>query len=443
LTNDSRLIFKGDGDQILDDAGGNKLSHLVIQKSGGLLYLADTLCITDSVSLVSGNLITADTSVLLLAVAAEVSAGAITSFIDGPVIKVFPVSAIADSFLFPTGDQQDFRPLTVYMTDISTDSLLIRVEQINQSAAGLSTNRINIDKVSEQRYWHIAKEGPGTFSTARVTLTYDTVATGDGVGVGKELRVAYLDTTDVWTWHNLGGEGTKNDAGSIKSNMFSDFASGYFTFGDATGGADISLPVLLSLFDLAEKRGEVTVTWKSESEIDNLYWLVQRKEESDSTAQFETIARVEGRLTTSTATDYSIIDNGVELNRTYAYRLADISTSGRHHFHDPVLITIGLPQTYQLHQNYPNPFNASTTIAYDLPRHSEVHIEIYNIMGQKVATLVNEKQKPGYYKLIWDSTNRQGNPVASGMYFVTIKSEGAKDGKVEQYHKAQKIVLVK
>ncbi|GEM_PF-1807901 len=75
-----------------------------------------------------------------------------------------------------------------------------------------------------------------------------------------------------------------------------------------------------------------------------------------------------------------------------------------------------IPEHFQLHQNYPNPFNPSTTIAYSIPRESEVTITIYTITGRKIETMVNEHHQPGEYEVTWYPSPA----VSSGIYFCTI-----------------------
>ncbi len=83
-----------------------------------------------------------------------------------------------------------------------------------------------------------------------------------------------------------------------------------------------------------------------------------------------------------------------------------------------------LPTTFAVEQNYPNPFNASTTIRYSLPEASEVTIEIFNILGRKVETLVQEKQAAGYNQVVWDAENQP-----SGVYFYWIKAGEYKESR--------------
>ncbi len=79
-----------------------------------------------------------------------------------------------------------------------------------------------------------------------------------------------------------------------------------------------------------------------------------------------------------------------------------------------------LPKEFALAQNSPNPFNPSTDISYALPRESEVILIIYNILGEKVRTLVNERQRAGVHHVTFDSHDDSGRRVASGIYFYKI-----------------------
>ncbi len=76
-----------------------------------------------------------------------------------------------------------------------------------------------------------------------------------------------------------------------------------------------------------------------------------------------------------------------------------------------------IPDKFELRQNYPNPFNPSTTIGYSLPEISEVQLSVYNMLGQRVAELVNQEMKAGTYQVIWNAQN-----LSSGIYIVTLKT---------------------
>jgi hypothetical protein len=83
-----------------------------------------------------------------------------------------------------------------------------------------------------------------------------------------------------------------------------------------------------------------------------------------------------------------------------------------------------LPKEFSLSQNYPNPFNPHTVIEYSLPGDCEVRITIYNILGQRVRTLVEEHQEAGYRRIEWDGRSDGAKELASGIYFYRIEAEG-------------------
>ncbi|RMD92843.1 MAG: T9SS C-terminal target domain-containing protein [Calditrichaeota bacterium] len=94
------------------------------------------------------------------------------------------------------------------------------------------------------------------------------------------------------------------------------------------------------------------------------------------------------------------------------------------------LADLGVPKTYVLDQNFPNPFNPTTVIRYGVPKTTHVRIEVYNIVGQRVAVLVNERKYPGFYFVQMDAQN-----LASGMYFYRLKTD--------EFEKVRKMLLVK
>jgi hypothetical protein len=83
-----------------------------------------------------------------------------------------------------------------------------------------------------------------------------------------------------------------------------------------------------------------------------------------------------------------------------------------------------IPFSFKLHQNFPNPFNPRTTISYTLPAASRVTLNIYNLLGQKIRSLVGEEQVSGEHLVRWDATNDGGRPVASGVYFYRLQAIG-------------------
>ena len=94
-----------------------------------------------------------------------------------------------------------------------------------------------------------------------------------------------------------------------------------------------------------------------------------------------------------------------------------------------------LPKKIVLSQAYPNPFNPVTTIRYDLPLGTDVHLVVFDILGREVKTLVNEKQEAGFKSVKWNGRNDMGQTVSAGMYFYRIHAGS--------FSKVQKMVLLK
>ena len=88
------------------------------------------------------------------------------------------------------------------------------------------------------------------------------------------------------------------------------------------------------------------------------------------------------------------------------------------------------PSAFTLSQNYPNPFNPTTQISFDLPKNSQVTLTVFNALGQKIATLADEKRGAGSYRVTWDGTN-----FPSGVYFYRLETEG--------FAKTMKMLLMK
>lgn len=89
----------------------------------------------------------------------------------------------------------------------------------------------------------------------------------------------------------------------------------------------------------------------------------------------------------------------------------------------------GLPATFGLAQNYPNPFNPTTEISFSLPANQYVELDIFNVLGQKVRSLVNQDMTAGEHTVMWDGRNTGGATVSSGVYFYRIAAGDFTDTK--------------
>ena len=139
------------------------------------------------------------------------------------------------------------------------------------------------------------------------------------------------------------------------------------------------------------------------------------------------IRKQDGDKWISIESDVNIENNTVsaKVRELGSYRLAYGAT-------DP---QVSLPKQYELFQNYPNPFNPNTVVKYDLQNAGHVRLTIYNILGQKVITLVDQYQDQGHKAINWDGKDNRQKEVSSGVYFYRIEVNG--------YVETRKMILIK
>ncbi len=189
---------------------------------------------------------------------------------------------------------------------------------------------------------------------------------------------------------------------------------------------DPVLPVELQSFSVNPLPGETAVelAWETQSELNNSHWLVER---STAGSDWLTLAQLDGQGTTPIPTEYIYIDQQVQNGISYSYRIADVSFAGVITYLSNITVLIDgsnstEPKEFALNQNYPNPFNPSTTIAYSLKRDVRTNLTIYNMLGEKVVTLVNERQEAGAKNITWFGNDEAGNRVASGVYVYRLQA---------------------
>ena len=132
---------------------------------------------------------------------------------------------------------------------------------------------------------------------------------------------------------------------------------------------------------------------------------------------------------------YSFIDRNVEARMNYAYRLKQVDFNGTFDYSSVVNIGFTLPLEFVLEQNYPNPFNPSTNIAFAVPVKSNVSLDIYNLIGQKVMTLVQGEVEAGKHTAQLNAAS-----MSSGIYLVKLTAVGENGA---QFTSSKKMTLLK
>ena len=183
----------------------------------------------------------------------------------------------------------------------------------------------------------------------------------------------------------------------------------------------VPLPIQLSSFvGLQVGPRAVRLTWETISESNNYGFTVERRLAGEGTYTPIPNSFVAGHGTTTVPQRYEFIDEDATAGVSY-YRLAQTDLDGSIHYSEalrissPTAVAEEVPHWYELGQNYPNPFNPSTAVPYHLASASDVRLEVYDVRGIRVVTLVNERQSPGEYRAKFD-----GAGLSSGVYLYRL-----------------------
>ena len=213
-----------------------------------------------------------------------------------------------------------------------------------------------------------------------------------------------------------------NDDPNVSRNIFFTFAIA--NFADQTIAENLIenaaaylfrdiVPVELTSFTANVSGNSVNLNWKTATELNNSGFEIQRKSNND---QFEKVGHVAGSGTTTEPKAYTYTDNSLVVGN-YTYRLKQVDFNGAFEYSNEINVDISGPVQYSLEQNYPNPFNPSTVIKYSVAKDGFVNVSIFNILGQKVANLVNENVKAGSYDVSFNASS-----LSSGVYFYSIEA---------------------
>ena len=218
----------------------------------------------------------------------------------------------------------------------------------------------------------------------------------------------------------------------------------YYSYGSSVwlqssqnpNSTDYSLPVELTAFTVTPLNGAIELNWVTESEIDNLGFLIDRS--LDPISGFTTIAdyrfdsELQGQGSVTHRTDYSYTDREVAPGTKYYYVLSDVTGNPEHgepvtrHTDKMVSATpkwhdefSALIKGFKTFKAYPNPFNPKTVIAYELEDARELSISIVDINGKQLENLYNGTKESGFNELTW-----QPQDISAGIYFCHLTSGG-------------------
>jgi len=421
--------------QITGDGFPEVVGGLEISNSEGVT-LSGNIVVSDELIMTDGNITTGSSNSLILG-ASTSSVGTLTrtsGTIIGNFTRWFAASTISD-VLFPIGTASNYRPVTIDWTSAPSvgGTLTASFAALDPGDTGLAVNvQTGVDKdgnpvyasitnASSDGYWTMTNSGIGTNGQYSIEMTADGFA-----GISDYTELYLLKRVDGESdWFSRGTHVTttgSNVTPVLKRTALSQFSD--FGVGSSTENA---LPVELTTFEASVNNSNVQLSWETATEVNNYGFNIERKPEN---GEWNKVGFVDGHGNSNSPKLYSYVDK-VVTEGLFNYRLKQIDIDGSFEYSEIIEVNIsGIPKEFSLSQNYPNPFNPSTKISYQLPNAGYVSLIVYDVLGNEVATLVNENQNSGDYDISFNGSN-----LTSGIYFYKISTDN--------FSQAHKMILMK
>ncbi len=186
-------------------------------------------------------------------------------------------------------------------------------------------------------------------------------------------------------------------------------------------GTELSVPIYVGGFeDGVPVNGSYTLSWPEFGDVPDAWTLILKDKNNgkeinlreESSYTFNVSQSAQKRPVNNTISNFTLI------NTPNKSKTATSENSARFSLRiEPGEDAEGLPDKYELYNNYPNPFNPTTTIRFAVPLEGPVELSVYDILGRKVATLVNENYNAGFHNIQWDAGN-----LSSGTYIYRLKT---------------------
>jgi hypothetical protein len=322
----------------------------------------------------------------------------------------------------------DFKTNSTSGALVVGDSIIIVFPSDTDVPASISASNITVDDVNDA-------PGPTQCTVAPVIKQNSrriSVVTPIALDAGDSVSVVFNSSSGLQNPSTAGEYYSVDVSTNINTNVRT---SNYYTIKNPDG----SVNVTLSKFEIFDGKRFITLHWRTETELNNLEWWIQKSERENG--PFTTIRKIKGQGSTSQPTNYEYKDSQVKSGKIYYYRLVDIDFNGTITYHEVKSAKVLVPYEFRLSQNYPNPFNPTTKIEYDIPVNSRVKIEIFDVLGRRVKILVDETKESGFYISTWNGKNENNIEVASGVYFyrIIVKAEHSK----KQFVQSKKMLVLK
>jgi hypothetical protein len=193
---------------------------------------------------------------------------------------------------------------------------------------------------------------------------------------------------------------------------------------------DAATPIVLSEFTGTFNRDHIQISWQTESQVENAFFLLQRSVDG---SEWETIERREGAGTTQRSMSYRHTDRRISPGKSYVYRLQDISYSGETAVSHTITVPIpddAILGTIQLGPLYPNPFNPRIAIPLFLPQRERIDLRIITLDGRCIDLICNDILGSGTHTFFWEPRD-----LPSGLYLIRLHTS--------EYSKIERVLYLK
>jgi hypothetical protein len=252
----------------------------------------------------------------------------------------------------------------------------------------------------------------------------------NGLLVGDDIGKSLLpDLANIDSWMFYG----ESSAGNVANIFLDNF--------EYSNQIENPLPVELTSFTGFVNNDNIMLSWATATEVNNYGFEIERNTPLNPLSRgevedvWEKIGFVNGNGNSNSPKSYSFVDDDVSAG-SYLYRLKQIDNDGKFEYSKTVEVLIIKPDAFALEQNYPNPFNPATKIKYTIPTSPQsppseggeakqgwfTVLKVYDVLGNEVATLVNETQQPGIYEVEFNAGTGLAGSISSGVYFYRLQA---------------------
>lgn len=258
----------------------------------------------------------------------------------------------------------------------------------------------------------------GALGNATVVVQHD--ASGSFVDIAASSYSVNDLTATTWTPKAVSLPSEMQNKTDVKIRLkisgsdLATFNNLRFDNASVSGGV---LPVQMISFAAVANGFDVNLRWSTATEVNNYGFEIERRNVRTGQQRWSVVGFARGAGTSTSPRDYSYTDASLSPGR-YAYRIRQIDRDGGSSYVSVTEVEVSvMPKVFALEPNYPNPFNPSTEIRFHIPRAQLVVLNVYDLLGQQVAALVNDYKQPGTY-----TTSFDGSYLPSGVYFYRLRA---------------------